>query len=164
MKIRKTLSSNTIKREYKGGTNMLERILVATDGSEESLAAAKMADKYIEKGLVKEVHLLNVAPNFASANFEMAFSSVEDLNALTRNYGEKILDETAKEIENRATIVKKVILGDAPTVICEYAKQHDCGMIIMGSRGNSQLKGLLLGSVSTKVLHYAECPVLIVKA
>ena len=142
---------------------MLEKLLVATDGSEESLAAAKTADQYAAYGLADEIHVLNAAPNFSDANFEMAFSSVENLNALTHNYGAKIVEETAKVITHPKKLVKKVILGDAPMVICEYAKEHHCDMIIMGSRGNGQLKGLLMGSVSTKVLHYAECPVLIVK-
>ena len=143
---------------------MLEKIIVATDGSKESLAAAGMADRYVAAGLVKELHVLNIAPNFSTNNFEMAFSSTEDLTRLTQNYGQKILKETIRPIVHPVKIVNKVILGDAAQVICEYAKENNCDMIIMGSRGNSQLKGLLLGSVSTKVLHYAECPVLIVKA
>ncbi len=143
---------------------MLQRVLVATDGSKESLAAAKMANLYAVNGLAKEIHVLNVAPNFLNVHFEMALNRVEDLNALTKEYGEKILDETVKELTHPVTLVRKVVLGDAANVLSAYAKEHQCDLIIMGSRGNSQLKGLLLGSVSIKVLQYAECPVLIVKA
>ena len=47
--------------------------------------------------------------------------------------------------------------------ICEVARIESCEMIIMGSRGRSDLKGLLLGSVAHQVLQQAPCPVLVVR-
>ena len=47
--------------------------------------------------------------------------------------------------------------------ISDYAKDNGCDLIIMGSRGKNPLTGLLLGSVSTRVLHFAPCQVLVVK-
>lgn len=46
--------------------------------------------------------------------------------------------------------------------ICRYAKQHNVSLIVMGSRGHSPLGGMLIGSVSTEVLHHAHCPVTII--
>ncbi|NQU72224.1 MAG: universal stress protein, partial [Rhodospirillales bacterium] len=48
-------------------------------------------------------------------------------------------------------------------VIIEYAEQHDIDMIVIGSRGLGDLKGMLLGSVSHKVAHLAECSCITVK-
>lgn len=56
-----------------------------------------------------------------------------------------------------------IMEGPAGQKICEVAQIEDCEMIIMGSRGRSDLKGLLLGSVAHRVLQQAPCPVLIIR-
>ena len=53
--------------------------------------------------------------------------------------------------------------GDAATEIIEYANQNQIDLIVAGSRGLSQMRRLLLGSLSRKLVHYAGCSVLIVK-
>jgi nucleotide-binding universal stress UspA family protein len=45
----------------------------------------------------------------------------------------------------------------------EYAKKHDCHHIFMGKRGLGLVKGLVLGSVTTKVISLADMPVTLVK-
>lgn len=57
----------------------------------------------------------------------------------------------------------KLLRGDAATEIIQYVKDHEIDLIIAGSRGLSQVTGWLLGSVSRKLVHYANCSVLIVK-
>jgi nucleotide-binding universal stress UspA family protein len=47
--------------------------------------------------------------------------------------------------------------------IAEYAESHDIDLIILGTRGRSRFKKLLLGSVASGVVNYAPCPVMIVK-
>ena len=142
---------------------MFKKILVATDGSQASLEAARLADRYAEKGLVEEIHLVSVGTDFADGKLQVTVASFDDLNSFQLEQGQKILDETAKELTHAAKVVKKSLLGHTATVICDYAEQNKCDMIIMGSKGNGQIKGLLLGSVSTRVLHYAKVPVVIVK-
>ena len=56
-----------------------------------------------------------------------------------------------------------ILEGPASPKICEVARIEKCEMIIMGSRGRSDLKGMLLGSVAHRVLQQAPCPVLIVR-
>ncbi|MFB4166911.1 universal stress protein [Virgibacillus sp. JSM 102003] len=47
--------------------------------------------------------------------------------------------------------------------LCEYAEDHEMDLIIVGSRGLGGVKKLLLGSVSTNIVHHATCPILIIK-
>ncbi|HXV46458.1 MAG TPA: universal stress protein [Nitrososphaera sp.] len=50
-----------------------------------------------------------------------------------------------------------------PNVIIEYAKKQHVDFIIMGTRGRSGAKKLLLGSVASAVMAHACCPVLLVR-
>jgi nucleotide-binding universal stress UspA family protein len=53
--------------------------------------------------------------------------------------------------------------GEAAPTILGAAKSLDCGLIVMGTRGLSDLSALLIGSMAHKVVHHAECPVLLVR-
>jgi nucleotide-binding universal stress UspA family protein len=53
--------------------------------------------------------------------------------------------------------------GEQAKAIVDEASRFDADLIIMGSRGLSDFQALLLGSVAHKVVHYAHCPVLIVR-
>lgn len=60
-------------------------------------------------------------------------------------------------------IASKVVAGGAADSIVETAKKEKANMIVMGSRGLGNIRGLLLGSVSQKVSHLAECTCVTVK-
>lgn len=53
--------------------------------------------------------------------------------------------------------------GNPTEIILDYAKRTKADVVVMGSRGLSGLKGLLLGSVSSQVNHHAPCTCIIVK-
>ena len=57
----------------------------------------------------------------------------------------------------------ETLYGHAAREIVEDADEHDVDAIVMGSRGRSDLEGLVLGSVAHKVLHLSKRPVLIVR-
>jgi nucleotide-binding universal stress UspA family protein len=59
--------------------------------------------------------------------------------------------------------VLNTIYGHAAREIVEQAKEHDAGVIVMGSRGHSELESLIVGSTVHKVLHLADRPVLVIR-
>jgi nucleotide-binding universal stress UspA family protein len=65
--------------------------------------------------------------------------------------------------ENGVEVTDLIMEGPPADKICDVAQVESCEMIIMGSRGRSDLKGLLLGSVAHRVLQQAPCPVLVVR-
>jgi nucleotide-binding universal stress UspA family protein len=54
-------------------------------------------------------------------------------------------------------------LPRVPEVICRIAQERDCDLIVVGSRGLTGFKRLMLGSISNAVAAKAPCPVLVVK-
>lgn len=78
--------------------------------------------------------------------------------------GEKILREASDVLQAGGLQASPVLLrGDAATEILQYIKTHDIDLVICGSRGLNPVTGWLLGSVSRKLVHYADASVLIVK-
>ncbi len=60
-------------------------------------------------------------------------------------------------------VVRDTIFGHAASEIIEDAREHEAGIIVMGSRGRGDLAGLVLGSTAHKVIHLADRPVLVVR-
>ena len=139
---------------------MFARILVAIDGSESSKKAFDesvfLAQKCNSKLYVVHVVLDWEYGGDSAATFEL----IDELRA----NGKELL-EKCKNLALKNNVQVKTLLeqGDYAHEIIEVAKRNDCDIIIMGSRGMSPFKELLLGSVSLKVMHHASCPVMIVR-
>ena len=58
--------------------------------------------------------------------------------------------------------IERLLETPAGVTIAETAESEQCDLIIMGSRGLSNLQGLIIGSTTNRVLHLAKCPVLVV--
>lgn len=139
-------------------------ILIAADGS----AYTSRATEFVASKLAwfegnPQLHLLHVEFPIAShrARSMLGHEAVdnyykeESLMALAP--AEKILGE--KNIPFHSSYA----VGDIAQEIEAYAQKHGIDMIVMGSHGNGALKGLVMGSVATKVLAGTTVPVLIVR-
>ena len=135
-------------------------ILLPVDGSEHATRAAAYAVKMA--GLMQaRLLLLYCHHPFPVKRGEPYFQNAVDkiilqANTLLKPFRSML---TAKEADFSDLIME----GPAREKICEVARIETCEMIIMGSRGRSDLKGLFLGSVAHRVLQQAPCPVLVVR-
>ncbi|MBN2385738.1 MAG: universal stress protein [Anaerolineales bacterium] len=78
--------------------------------------------------------------------------------------GQKLLDHTVAALKGLGLETSSLLKrGDAATEIIEYVKKEQVDLIVTGSRGLSQVKSWLLGSVSRKLVHYSDCSVLVVR-
>jgi nucleotide-binding universal stress UspA family protein len=139
------------------------RILVAVDGSESSDRAVahllKKLDWYKEK---VEVHLLNVQAALPSD--VSRFITADQLDGFHREQGAAAL-ASAKSVLDGAKVayVTHIGIGEPAHVIAHYAKEKDIDQIVMGTRGLGSVVGLVMGSVTMKVVSLTDVPVLLIK-
>jgi len=139
------------------------RILVAVDGSESSdRAVSHLLKKLAWYKEPVEVHLLNVQPPLP----ERVARAVPggQLHDYHRENGEAVL-ASARAIFDAAKVpyVTHIGVGEPAHVITGYAQEKAIDQIVMGTRGLGKVAGIVLGSVTTKVIGLAEVPVLLVK-
>lgn len=136
------------------------KILAAVDGSEYS---GKVLEKAIEYGRLLEAEIVLVYchkkfPRFLGYPYrDQEISAIMDQTAATvAPYVKRLKESGLKYLE-------RYMEEPAGTMIPTVAEREQCEMIIIGSRGLSNIEGLIIGSVTHKVLHVAKCPVLVVK-
>jgi nucleotide-binding universal stress UspA family protein len=140
----------------------IKTVLVAVDGSEYSNKAVRYACA-IGPPLGAEVILLHVVPMLVSATPYHDTVSDQPFLALQK-VGEEILANAARLASNLDCEVTELIShGDPANKIVDIACEREVELIIMGSRGVSGIKRLVVGSISDKVVNHAPCPVMIVR-
>lgn len=144
------------------------RILVATDASQHAIRAAGLALRLVRELKQADVVVVNVGhiPDVALGASGVPGGSV-DLGGLIESLdqaGRRILDQTAEVFSGvDITVRRDYRMGDPAAEIVGAAREHKADLIVMGSRGLGQIGGLVLGSVSERVLQLAHSPVLIVR-
>ena len=147
---------------------MIKNILVATDASPASNRAinlaADMAGKYgAALHLLYAVREMQLPPELKKmAEVEKIAGARSDvLDFVAR----KILSDAERRAEKKGASKVKTALehGDPATVILRYAKKHKVDLIVLGTRGLGQVKGMLMGSVSRKVTNLSDISCLIIR-
>ena len=158
------------------------KILVAIDGSEISMKAAVYA-----------ISIANTKGNGAASVqligltvLDLAKLSSSFFATASGYYGPKELEAKRKEAQRWLDKVEKLVLKESNTTnnniniqfkseiiedpisrvgssIVNYAEHENVDLIVIGTRGRTGFKKMLLGSVASDVVTYAHCPVLVVK-
>jgi nucleotide-binding universal stress UspA family protein len=136
-----------------------KKILLATDGSKYSQPATARAVEFA-KAYGSDLHIISVV-EVTQEFFARAPQAVEDLISKARGMVDKIKESAVYEGIKAEGIVREG--EEAYKVIVEAARDRKVDAIIMGSRGRTGLRRLLMGSVTEKVIGYAPCPVLVVQ-
>jgi nucleotide-binding universal stress UspA family protein len=138
---------------------MYEKVLVAIDHAENSkraLAAARelasLSDGEVQVLHLREYEVIGRMGLVADESPEEAHLWLESAVDELRNSGVKVSGE-----------VRNTVYGQAAREIVADARLHDAGVIVMGTRGRSDLTGLFLGSTAHKVIHLSDRPVLVVR-
>ncbi len=138
---------------------VFSRILVAIDGSE-SAKKAFTKSIFLAQKCSSKLDLVHVVSCELGGDSATTFELIEQLQTKAK----LILEEYRKEaIKNNIPIEVMIKQGDPAQIIIEIANTENYDLIITGSRGMSAFKELLVGSVTLKVIHHVNCPVMVVR-
>ena len=112
---------------------------------------------------VPEIHLLHVQPPIPIGR-ALAHVGKETLhNHYMEESREHLLGAQRRLDAAGRFHTTHVHVGQAAEVIARMANELACDLIVMGTHGRSGIAGLVVGSVASRVLHLAACPVMLVK-
>lgn len=137
--------------------HLMQKIVVGVDGSESAKQAVEWALAHASaEDVVVIAHTWSIP---AMSGYELPAANLGDFEVAAR----RLVSDLAAEIET----------SDGPTIETEARSGHaglrltelstDADMVVVGSRGYGGFRGLLLGSVSTYLVHHAKCPVVVVR-
>ena len=147
--------------QERGYELMISKILVPIDGSSHAKKAVEyaidLALKY--KATVYLVHVVSPLPSVPDEEVLQTIEANQEL------FAKEILEAAAREVKKKGVgnFQSTVLYGDPAHGILEFARKNGVDMILMGSRGAGKVETLLLGSVSHRVCHLAECTCMTVK-
>jgi nucleotide-binding universal stress UspA family protein len=144
------------------------KLLVATDGSTSAQAAEAFACELANSMEACKIVIATVVrPRDLPPT--RGGVSLQPLSDTEFDEAKQLVEEAAERMRARLTArteVEPLIVesrSPAMGIVDAAVKDKDCSMIIIGSRGHGGFGSLVLGSVSTQVVHGAHCPVVVVK-
>ena len=150
------------------------KILITVDGSEQSMDAADyaivMAKKEDNNAQLIALHVLISQTGYAYSTNMFGLvtpSSINELLEDAKHEAQQWFDKIKEKLYENGDIQLKTEVVVSPTsvvgAIVDYAEHENVDLIVIGSRGRTGFKKLLLGSTASGVVTYATCPVLVVK-
>jgi nucleotide-binding universal stress UspA family protein len=145
------------------------KILLATDASKDAEKAALIASD-IANSTGSELHVLHVGNTkdfHIAPGAEQSFSPRTGSLGEIREKAEKTLGQAVEQVEEAGGTVAQahLRLGDPDDEILRFCdEQGGFGLIVMGSRGLTRIKRVVMGSVSESIVRHAHCPVLVARS
>lgn len=143
----------------------LSRILVAIDGSESSMDAADYGISLAKKDN-SELVIVNIIHTPLPALTFYGESSFKEFIKKSKSDAEEWFGKIRKKASEHGVQIKTEIIEEIqsiPAAIVNYAQDKKVDLIVVGTRGRTGFKRLLLGSVARDVIMYATTPVMVVK-
>ncbi len=140
---------------------MFKNILIAFDGSAPARTAASVGGS-LARSLKPEaaVWVVTVMPSSMRELGEPYLSQVIEQGTIT---GQDLIQEAVRLVGDGLVVNTELLFGSPAETIIQVADTRQCDLIVMGTRGQSLLEEILLGSQAQKVISHAHCPVLVVK-
>ena len=138
----------------------VEKVLIPVDGSDSSRNAAKYGAHLVNSRNPK-IYLLNI---WEPVNMTIGGEMAEKLRQNAQAKSMAMLEEYKKMLEPCGMEIELISRSGRPDyVILNVQDELDCDLIVIGSRGLSVLENVIMGSVVTRVLEGASCPVLVTR-
>ncbi|AIF82609.1 universal stress protein UspA-like protein [Candidatus Nitrososphaera evergladensis SR1] len=146
-------------------TKEFEKILVAVDGSDQSMRAVDIAISLAKKYESALTALYVIHIPFGESLYPRSAWHKDFIDDINKDTGGWFAEIQRRGKENGVEISSemKETAESVPAEITRYAKEDKIDLIVVGSKGKSELEKMFLGSVAAGVLAYAPCPVLVVR-
>jgi nucleotide-binding universal stress UspA family protein len=141
----------------------IKEILVPVDGSENSIRAARFAME-MAQAMGIGVRLFYVFPAASVEIIGMAGMSRADIDQAAQASAQRAFDQTREGLGDDLIdkVEQETSIGDPAEEIIRYTEDDHTVLVVIGRRGLSRMKSLMLGSVSDKVIRHAQSPVTVI--
>lgn len=155
----------------------MTHVIIATDGSEQSLRAARYLRDLVNPASLERITVVAVVRPLAAVPFASDFGE-EEVAARQladapgggggsysfHRAAQEAVERVAAELVDVTPRVDTVVRGGAPAdQIIRAATEMGADLIVIGGRGKGAVEAIVLGSVAYRVLHHAPCPVLVTR-
>jgi nucleotide-binding universal stress UspA family protein len=151
-------------------TIRISKIMVGIDSSEESVNAADyaiaIAKRYNGELIAVNVLTSDIGYAYSSPGVESPPLTMGEIILLAEDEAKKWFDDIKEKADRRGIRFRsKIIMAKRSSVstLLDYAEEQNIDLIVVGTRGRSGIKKMLLGSFASGLVTYAACPVLVVK-
>jgi nucleotide-binding universal stress UspA family protein len=148
----------------------ISKIMVGIDGSEESVNAADyaiaIAKRHNAELIAVNVLTSDIGYAYSSPGVESPPLTIREIILLAEDEVKKWLNQIKEKADKSGIRFRsEIIMAKRSTVstILDYVEEQNINLIVVGTRGRSGIKKMLLGSVASGLVTYAACPVLVVK-
>lgn len=151
----------------------MTHVLVATDGSEQSLKAARYLRGLLDPASVEKISIIAVVRPLAAVPFASDFgeedhaarqAETDPTGYSFQRAAREAVDRVAREVGDMTANVETTVRAGTPAdQIIRAADELEADLIVIGGRGKGAMEAIVLGSVAYRVLHHAPCPVLVMR-
>lgn len=141
---------------------MTLQLMIAVDGSEESLQAVRKGIALVNAGLRADIALVHVQE--AASLLELATKDADDIATAAVDAGEHLMGPAMELLDAQGVgYTTEVVLGEPASVLVDMAEEIAADLVIIGARGMGTIQSALVGSVSKALVTRCTKPVLVVK-
>jgi len=142
-------------------------VIIATDGSKQSLTAARTFKSFVDPEKVSDISVIAVVRPYSAVAFADDISTSGKTTSAElsfRKAAQSATERIAEEFSDWGPKVHTRIRGGSPAnELIKAAKQLNAGLIVIAAGGRGLSDTVLMGSTAQLVQHYAPCPVLVVR-
>jgi len=143
---------------------MKHKLFVPIDGSSCAMRALQHAVKLAQLMGECSIHIAHAHEEPIMYGDISIYASREAIERMQREHSEQALAGAEAALQAAGVpYEKEVLIGEIPRVLAERAGALGCDQIVMGTHGLTALGRLLMGSIATKLIHYSDIPITLVK-
>lgn len=151
---------------------LFKNILLAFDGSESSSRASDYAIylAHLENATLTFIHVIDNIKQGGAIGLRARYGDVrlvKGFKKARKQDAEKWIKPIQDKANEKGIKTQLVIVDDESSskveLITQYIRDNQIDLVIMGSRGLSKFKQLLLGSIATQLISYSTCPIMVIR-